>query len=407
MKKNTLSRFFIALVLGGICGIVVYSVQVPQPALGVLHKISGVGISVFNSMINILIYPLGCFAFIDAFRLMWSMIRGHYSGGDSVRTYIATTILAVLLATFTGSILYGGMGGLMDFSPWIAVREDVIISSAILESLAKIPLEALCGLSALIGIVLAEIDKGRGALRPSDKDAFKTTYKKFIQVIYKLYTILPLMIFLVSFEVTARTGTAVFRFVLYYVLTVFALVALHVLIVYSGTIKLKLGLSPIKFFKKSLSLMRVAGWTINSQETEPITIRTATIKMGVPENIAENVVLGGTTLNMDGTAIMQAVAILLTANVYGITFGSSSLWTLVLMVVITAMVTTAGTLTGMFTLGIIFHVFGVPVELLAIIISISHVVSVAVTPVNILGDLVAAMVVASDLGKLNRNIFNK
>ncbi len=77
------------------------------------------------------------------------------------------------------------------------------------------------------------------------------------------------------------------------------------------------------------------------------------------------------------------------------------------MVVITAMVTTAGTLTGMFTLGIIFHVFGVPVELLAIIISISHVVSVAVTPVNILGDLVAAMVVASDLGKLDRDVFNK
>ncbi len=73
--------------------------------------------------------------------------------------------------------------------------------------------------------------------------------------------------------------------------------------------------------------MRVAGWTINSQETEPITIRTATIKLGVPEKIAENVVLGGTTLNMDGTAIMQAVAILLTANVYGIVFDSSSLWT--------------------------------------------------------------------------------
>lgn len=407
MKKDTLSRFFIALVLGGICGIVVYSVQVPQSSLEVLHKVSGTGITVFNSMINILIYPLGCFAFADAFRLMWSMIRGHYSGGDSVRTYIATTILAVLLATFTGSILYGGLSGLMDFSSWLEVRESVIISNRFLQALTQFPLEVVCGISAITGIVLAEIDRGRGETRPPDKDGFKKAYRKFIQIIYKLYTVLPLMIFLVAFEVTARTGTAVFRFVLYYVLTVFVLVALHVLIVYSGTIKLKLRLSPLKFFKKSFSLMRLAGWTINSQETEPITIRTATLKMGVPENIAENVVLGGTTLNMDGTAIMQAVAILLTANVYGISFNSSSLWALVLMVVITAMVTTAGTLTGMFTLGIIFHVFGVPVELLAIIISISHVVSVAVTPVNILGDLVAAMVVASDLGKLNRKIFNK
>lgn len=407
MKKDTLSRFFIALILGGICGIVVYSVRIPLPVLDVLHKISGTGITVFNSMIKILIYPLGCFAFIDAFRLMWSMIRGHYSGGDSVRTYIATTILAVLLAIFIGSLLYDGLGGFMDFSPWLEARENVIMSSRLVETLTRLPLEIVCALSALLGVVLAEIDKGRGEIRPPDKDAFKTMYKRFIQIIYKLYTVLPLMIFLVSFELTARTGTAVFRFVLYYVISVFVLVALHVLLVYSGTIKLKLKLSPLKFFEKSVSLMRVAGWTINSQETEPITIRTATIKLGVPEKIAENVVLGGTTLNMDGTAIMQAVAILLTANVYGIVFDSSSLWTLVLMVVITAMVTTAGTLTGMFTLGIIFHVFGVPVELLAIIISISHVVSVAVTPVNILGDLVAAMVVASDLGKLDRDVFNK
>ena len=77
------------------------------------------------------------------------------------------------------------------------------------------------------------------------------------------------------------------------------------------------------------------------------------------------------------------------------------------MLIIIAVVTTAGTLTGMFTLGIVFHVFGVPLEMLAIIISISHVVSVAVTPVNILGDLVAAMIVADDFDRLHREVFNK
>ncbi len=138
----------------------------------------------------------------------------------------------------------------MDFSPWLEARENVIMSSRLVETLTRLPLEIVCALSALLGVVLAEIDKGRGEIRPPDKDGFKTMYKRFIQIIYKLYTVLPLMIFLVSFELTARTGTAVFRFVLYYVISVFVLVALHVLLVYSGTIKLKLKLSPLKFFEK-------------------------------------------------------------------------------------------------------------------------------------------------------------
>lgn len=406
MKKETLSRFFLGLVFGGITGIIAYSINLPDVVISFLHSISGFGMASFNLLIEVLIWPLSCLAFIDAFRLMWSMIRGHYGGGDSVRTYITTTIMAVLIAVTIGSFILNGLSQIMEFDPWVNARNTVLYFGDVSKWFYGFPLEFVCAVSAVIGIALAEVDRYRGYSLPSENDIFKYLYNGLIQLIYKLYIVLPIAIFLVSFEITARTGPSMFKYVFFYVMLVFLLIAIHVLVVYSGIIKVKLKLSPIRFFKKSMPLMRVAGWTINSRETEPITIQTATIKLGVPEGIAKKVVLGGTTLNMDGTAIMQAVAILLTAGIYGIGFDAMGFWTLAFMLVIIAMVTTAGTLTGMFTLGIIYHVFGVPLEMLAIIISISHVVSVAVTPVNILGDLVAAMVVADDLGRLRKDIFN-
>lgn len=407
MKKETLSRFFLGLIFGGMAGMIVFAIDLPPAFSSLLHTMSGIGIASFNLMIECLIWPLACLAFIDAFRLMWSMIRGHYEGGDSVRTYIATTAMAVVLALFVGQLIFTGARQVTEFAPWINERQNVLYFTELNQIFYSLRLEVLCGVSALIGVILAEWDKYKGHQTPSEEDVFKVLYNKLIQFIYRLYVVLPIMIFMVSFEVTSRTGPAVFKFVLLYVMLVFVIVALHVLIVYSGTILLKLRLSPMTFFRKCLPLIRVAGWTINSRETEPITIQTATNKLGVPDSIAKKVVLGGTTLNMDGTAIMQTVAILLTAGIYSISFDAVNLWMLAFMLIIIAMVTTAGTLTGMFTLGIVFHVFGVPLEMLAIIISISHVVSVAVTPVNILGDLVAAMIVADDFDRLHREVFNK
>ncbi len=406
MRKETLSRFFLGLIFGGITGIIAYSLNLPDAVISFLHNISGLGMASFNMLIEVLIWPLSCLAFIDAFRLMWSMIRGHYGGGDSVRTYIATTAMAVLIALTVGAFMISKMGQVMEFAPWLSARSSVLYFGDINRMFYQFPLELVCGGSAVFGVILAEVDRFRGNNMPLEDDVFKSFYNRLIQFIYKMYIVLPVIIFLVSFEITSRTGPSMFKFVLFYVLLVFLLIAVHVLLVYSGIIKLKLKLSPIEVFKRSMPLMRIAGWTINSRETEPVTIQTATIKLGVPEGIARKVVLGGTTLNMDGTAIMQAVAILLTAGIYGITFDALGFWALAFMIVIIAMVTTAGTLTGMFTLGIVYHVFGVPLEMLALIISISHVVSVAVTPVNILGDLVAAMVVADDLGRLKRDVFD-
>lgn len=407
MKKDTLSRFFLGLIFGGITGIVAYSINMPDAIEGVIRQITSISMLSFTLLIKILIWPLGCLAFIDAFRLMWRMIRGHYGGGDSVRTYIATTVMAVLLSIFVGEMILSRLNEVVEFKPWTDIRSDLLYwEQSLLPYFYRIRLEVICFISAVFGIGLAEYERRRSFDDDLKKDIFKDAYKRLIQLVYKLYFIFPIIIFLISFELTSRTGAAMFKFVFIYAVMVFLLIALHVIFVFSGTIAFKLKLSPLTFFKKSLSLIRIAGWTINSRETEPVTIRTATIKLGVPEGIAKEVILGGTTLNMDGTAIMQTVAILLTASVYGIQFEAFNLWGLSFMLVIIAMVTTAGTITGMFTLGIVYHIFGVPLELLAIIISISHVVSVAVTPVNIMGDLVTAMVVADDFGKLNRDIYN-
>ncbi len=407
MRKNTLSRFFLGFILGGMAGLVAYALDVPYVFQHILNNIAGTGIAVFNGLIGVIIWPLSVFAFMDAFRIMWSMIRGHYGGSDSVRVYIATTLMAVVIALLLGDMIINRMYAFMDFTSWINARQDVVVLMSFVDTLPALPqIEWLCIASAVAGVIFAEWDIAQYGTKLRKQDFFEQLYERLIEQIYKLYAGLPILIFLVSFAITAYAGISIFVFVFIYGLLVFALIFLHALLVYSGIIGIMLRLSPVLFFKKCAPLIRVAGWTINSKETEPITMRTATVKLGVPEGIAKNVVQGGTTLNMDGTAIMQTIAVLITAKVYGIPFIASDFMPLAIMLVTIAVVTTAGTLTGMFTLGIAFYAFGIPFEMLAVIISISHVVSSVVTPVNILGDLVAAMSVADEYGKLDRNIYN-
>jgi Na+/H+-dicarboxylate symporter len=146
--------------------------------------------------------------------------------------------------------------------------------------------------------------------------------------------------------------------------------------------------------------------TSSSGATFPVTLRTVEKRLGVNKSVAGFSVPLGATINMDGTAIMQGVATVFIAQVYGIDLSSSQL----LMVVLTATLASIGTAAvpsaGLIMLSLVLTQAGLPVEGIALILGVDRLLDMVRTAVNVTGDATVSTVVAYHEGQLDEVVFN-
>ena len=135
-------------------------------------------------------------------------------------------------------------------------------------------------------------------------------------------------------------------------------------------------------------------------------LRTVEKRLGVNKSVAGFSVPLGATINMDGTAIMQGVATVFIAQVYGIDLSSSQL----LMVVLTATLASIGTAAvpsaGLIMLSLVLTQAGLPVEGIALILGVDRLLDMVRTAVNVTGDATVSTVVAYHEGQLDEVVFN-
>ena len=152
--------------------------------------------------------------------------------------------------------------------------------------------------------------------------------------------------------------------------------------------------------------MLVAFSTSSSNATIPVTMTALTNKMGASKGVSSFTVPFGATINMDGTAIMQGVAVVFISQIYGIDISLTGY----LMVILTATLASIGTAgvpgVGMITLSMVLVQAGLPVEAISIIFGIDRILDMSRTVVNVCGDATATMVIAKSEGELNEDIFN-
>ena len=129
--------------------------------------------------------------------------------------------------------------------------------------------------------------------------------------------------------------------------------------------------------------------------------------MGVSRKISSFTIPLGATINMDGTAIMQGVAVVFVAQAFGITLTPSDYLTVIATATIASVGTAGIPSVGLVTLSMVFVSVGLPVEGIGIIMGIDRVLDMARTAVNITGDAVCTTIIASREKALNREVFMK
>ena len=145
--------------------------------------------------------------------------------------------------------------------------------------------------------------------------------------------------------------------------------------------------------------------TSSSNATIPLNLETLERKCGVDEKVASFTIPLGATINMSGTAIMQGAAVVFVAQAFGIDLSTSALMTVVITAV-TAAIGTAGVPgVGTIMLAMVFESVGLPAAGIAMIMGVDRILDMGRTAVNVTGDAVVTMCMASLTKTLDRNVF--
>ena len=217
----------------------------------------------------------------------------------------------------------------------------------------------------------------------------------------------PIGVFSLIARTFATIGFSAFVPLAKYMIAVLIALAIQCFGIYQILLKLFTGLNPVKFIRKFFPVMAFAFSTATSNATIPLSIDTLYKKMGVSKKISSFTIPLGATINMDGTSIMQGVAVMFAAQAFGIQLTPMDYVTVIGTATLASIGTAGIPSVGLVTLTMVFNSVGLPVEAIGIIMGIDRILDMARTAVNITGDAVCTTIVACQNGAVDKEVFNK
>ncbi|WOV83296.1 dicarboxylate/amino acid:cation symporter [Sporosarcina jeotgali] len=372
--------------------------------------------SIFGSKIDFL-QPLGdlflrLIKFVIAPLILSTLVVGVASMSDpkqlgrigvkTIAYYLSTTAVAIIIGLAVAFLINPGTGVNITADegsiPEAAVAEPQSPIDTFLNIVPTNPFEALAS-GNILQIIFFALFIGIAITMIGEKAApVLTFFEGFAEIMYKITGIImrvaPFGILGLMAPVVGEYGLSVLLPLLKVVIAVYIACIVHALIVYSIAVKTIGKLSPITFFKGIFPAALVAFSTASSAGTLPVTIKNTTENLGVPKRIASFVLPLGATINMDGTAIYQGVAVVFIAQFFDLQLTFLQLLTVVLTTVLASIGTAGVPGAGMIMLAMVLNSVNMPLEGIALIAGIDRVLDMMRTSVNIVGDASAAVIVA-------------
>ena len=416
-KKMGLStQIFAALLIGALIGVLIHyampSGTIKDKVLveGVLYVV-GQG---FIRLMQMLVVPL----------VFCSLVCGSMAIGDTktlgkvgIKTigfYLATTALAVIVALTSANIINPGIGLDMDAvqtTEVTAASQSTNIVDTLLNIIPKNPIGSMANgdmlpiivFALFVGIMLAKL----GSKASTVANFFSQFNDVMMEMTMSIMKIAPVGVFCLIARTFATVGFAAFKPMLKYMGNVSLALAIQCFAVYQILLFVFTRLNPLKFIKKFAPVIGFAFSTATSNATIPMSIETLNKKMVVSKQISSFTIPLGATVNMDGTSIMQGVAVVFIAQAYGIPLTMGNLATVVVTATLASIGTAGVPSVGLVTLAMVLSSVGLPTEGIALIMGIDRILDMLRTAVNITGDAVCTTIVSHQEGALDREVFNR
>ncbi|ALC92930.1 sodium:dicarboxylate symporter [Bacillus sp. FJAT-18017] len=392
------SKIIIALVLGAITGLV-FNIFAPG-AFETLNTFIFTPVGrIFISLISMLVVPIVLFSIILGVAGLGDPKKLGWMGLKTVTYFLATTAIAILIGfAFALVIKPGEMGNFDTENASFEADKAPPVSETLLGIIPTNPFDALTSGNMLQIIVFAIfIGYALTALGEKTK-AVRQFIEQGNEIMMFLVGIVmkfaPYGTFgLIASAIGSQGLDAIGAMSVYMIVVLLGLFT-HAIITYGSSVYFLGGMNPIKFFKGFAPAMGVAFSTASSNATLPISMETAQKNLKVPEPISSFVQPLGATINMDGTAIMQGVATIFIAQVYGVDLTVPQLATVVLTAVLASIGTAGVPGVGLIMLAMVLQSVNLPVEGIGLILGIDRLLDMVRTAVNITGDAACAVVVS-------------
>ena len=421
-KASLTSRIVIGMVAGILLGsflqwlmpngtdkvISLYSIELSLKGFLVEGILEVIG-QVFMASLRMLVVPLVFVSLVCGVCSLKDTSKLGRIGGKAVGLYLATTAIAISFAIFVALIVSPGEGVNMVANSSFSGREAPSLAQVIIQMFPTNPFESFAEGKMLQVIVFALLFGIAIALSGKAGERVALLFEDLSEVIMRLATILmniaPYGVFALLATLFTTVSLTTFGNLIEYFLVVFFVLVVHALVTYPVILKLLTGLNPEIFLKKMRDAAIFAFSTASSNATIPVTLETATKKMGVKNSIASFTVPLGATINMDGTAIMQGVATVFIAQVFSQDLTLADYLTVVLTATLASIGTAGVPGVGLIMLAMVLEQVGLPVEGIALIIGVDRLLDMTRTAVNVTGDSMVSIVVAKSEDQFDHDMY--
>ncbi len=393
-KKKKLS-LPVWIFIGMLAGIIVGLCFLKNPAF-TTDYLKPIG-TIYINLLKFLVVPVVLFSIMDGVISLKDLKRVGSVGIKTFVYYMVTTAIAVIIGLVMANLFKGSFLPLPSAELSTLTYESTEAPN-VMQVLVNIFPDNLFGpmvKSDMLPVIVISILFGAGILAAGEKgrkigELVNCMNEIVMKIMMMIIKITPIGVFCLMANVVAVNGPSIVGTLALVIGVAYIAYIIHVVLVYGSSVRFLSGMSPFKFFKGLAPAMICAFTTTSSNATLPLNIECCN-KMGSEPEISSFVLPLGATINMDGTAIYQAVATVFIACCYGINLTLADM----AMVVLTATLASVGTAgvsgAGMIMLAMVLTSIGIPVEGIAIIAGVDKIFDMGRTTLNITGDATCAM----------------
>ena len=395
MEKKKKLSLPAKIFIGMLAGIIVGLLFIRNPAF-TTDYLKPIG-TIYINLLKFLVVPVVLFSITDGVISLKDLKRVGSVGLKTFIYYMFTTALAVVIGLVVVNLFKGYFPALSSADLGAleyTAKETPKVMDVIVGIFPSNLVQPMVNADMLPVIVIA-IFFGAGVLAAGDKGSkigewINCMNEVVMKIMMMIISFTPYGVFCLMANVVAVNGASVVGTLALVIGVAYIGYIIHVVVVYGLSVKFLSKMSPIAFFKGIAPAMMCAFTTTSSNATLPLNIECCN-NMGAEPEISSFVLPLGATINMDGTAIYQAVCAVFIACCYGIDLTLSQMAMIVLTATLASVGTAGITGAGMIMLAMVLTSVGLPVEGIAIIAGVDKLFDMGRTTLNITGDATCAM----------------
>lgn len=334
--------------------------------------------------------------------------------GKTFAFYVSTTVIATFIGLILVNILEPGVGSTLvsqtDGATQIASAEKVslgqqiinIVPSNIFETLSQGNLLSIIFFAILFGYFVTQVGE---KARTTIVDLFQSVFDVIMKITLFVIKLAPYGVFAIVAKMIAQQAGDIDKLMEIaqslgmFLVIVWAGCMIQFFVVLPSTVYFIGKENPWRHMKKMSTAILTAFSTCSSGAALPISLKDSQEKCGISNKIASFTLPLGATVNMNGTALYEGVAVIFIAQVYGIDLSIIEQLIILVTVLFSAIGTASIPMAGLVMLSVAISVAGLPMEGIGLVLAVEQLCDMPRTATNSYGDMCGAVVIAKSEGE--------